>query len=162
MYYYMVTFDHRVDHSERGEGDYADWSESCTNTFDCIEQFASESHKTCKSTVNLSVQDGWLVWVETSSGDSFGHGTRTGADAIGVFATKEAALQCAEAISETAKDRGVSAFLFKSPDGQTIELGFAPWADYFGGLDEVHVQRVNLHTHGPGTIKDDNKITVHD
>lgn len=164
MYYYEAKFDSETVNSHRAEGDYAEWSETCKNTFRHVTLVPQSSYRAIKSNVNLVTSDGWLVWVETSSGDSFGSGSRTGTDAIGIFATKEVAMQCAELVSSHASDRksGSHQFIFLSPDGNDVDIGFAPWADYFGGLDEVHVQRVNLHQREEQADREDSKITVHD
>lgn len=162
MYHYRVNFDSRTVSETRGKGDFADWSRTNSNSFESVEVAPANAYDAVKSNVNLVVSDGWLVWVETSSGDSFGSGTRTGTDAIGIFATKEAAMQCSERLEAHAADRSSSSsFSFASPDGNDVEIGYAPWSDYFGGLDEVHVQRVNLHEHGDQANRKESKITVH-
>lgn len=119
-----------------------EWSADCSNYFRAIYKDGSDIASALDIPVGTPC---FVVWVEYSTGDSFGHGYRDQHSVIAVFTDKQSAEMLEKEILKNAKDyRTVGspkAYSFKltTPDGQELEV-HESWNGYFESLDEVHVE----------------------
>lgn len=133
-----------IDHYQSDE-DYGDWHSEYSNSFRSIRRTTKEDNHP-DLTSKLDIQDGspvFVVWVEYSTGDSFGSSTRGSTEAIGVFRDRASAEELAAALRKTAdRDTDVdysSSFSVTTTDGQTINVEYMPWLGYFERLENVYV-----------------------
>lgn len=151
---FLVEFESDCIESEREtdeNGDYVQygsWSEVYTNN---IVPRVIKDPKFPDVTSTLDIERGekaFVVWVEYSTGDSFGHSSRSGTEAIAIFKDYVVAKELADAIEGHKPDRDISDWdnkyklKLKTSDGQEFDIYTGSWHDYFGGLDEVHVDEV--------------------
>jgi hypothetical protein len=140
---YGVKIRSRCDHSERSDEQYGSWYESYTNRIGSAVQSQTE-YPDVTSTYEITPgEDAWVVWVEYSTGDSFGHGDCNGTEVVGIFRKEDyhAAKSLKEQIHRHAA-ADFASYRFETSDGQVFESGCAPWSGYFERLDEVHIDRV--------------------
>lgn len=148
-YGYAVTINSYCEHSEREDVEYGSWSESYSND---IERLIVKGGSDVASIHDLQSGDrAFVVWVEWSTGDSFGHGDRSCTEVLGLFKSYEDAevlKDTIEASSNKYDRRGYEndgvAYWVKTPDGQIFTSGWAPWLGYFESLDSVHIDRVEV------------------
>lgn len=146
---YKVGIERHCDHSYYSEESYGDWHESYTNR---LENFAAhtDEYPDVASIHNIDAGQGALVvWIEWSSGDSFGHGDRNNAEVMGLFRDPESANFLKQQIeswtpNDKAKWDQAKSYHFKTPDGQEFQSGFAPWAGYFDTLESVNIDAVTV------------------
>lgn len=151
-------FGYKVDIGQRCEKDiepnekFGSWERSYSNWFekistkakgipDAISDFDIKQGETC-----------YVVWVEYSSGNSFGMAENENVEVVGVFKDKACAKELEQAIKEQnqAYRRGELAFgeswkdqnkfYCKTSDGQEFQYGFCPWYGYFEVLENVYVE----------------------
>lgn len=150
-YGYTVRQHQRCTHSTREPVEYGSWSESYSNSIDKL----IEKTTTYPDVVSLhDLQSGdraYVVWVEWSTGDSFGRGECAQMEVLGLFKTYEDAEVLKDAIeateenySRTSFESDQSAYWVKTPDGQIFTSGWAPWLGYFESLEGVHIDRVEV------------------
>lgn len=149
-YGYKVNIERYCDHSEQEAVEWGSWSASYTNTIDGLIIKETE-HPDVASIYDLKPGErAFIVWVEWSSGDSFGRGIREYTEVIGLFTKYEDAEVLKEKLeSELTYDDssyGVDKVVYwiKTPDGQIFQTGFAPWRGYFETLESVHIDRVEV------------------
>jgi hypothetical protein len=100
---------------------------------------------------NLSIEPDekcHVVWLEYSSGDSFGNGHRNHTVCLGVFKDQSAAKELAGIIrNHTDDDNGFGPSKWtlnvETSDGQYHKI-YCSWLGYFEHLDEVHVTTTNM------------------
>lgn len=151
---FLVEFESHCIESEREtdeNGDYVQygsWSESYSNS---IKSRIIKDPKFPDVTSTLDIERGervFVVWVEYSNGDSFGHSHRGGTEAVAVFKDYRTAEELKNAIEGHSPDRNTSDWenkyklKLKTSDGQELDIYTGSWHDYFGGLDEVHIDDV--------------------
>lgn len=83
----------------------------------------------------------YLVWLEYSTGDSFGTSNKGSTLACGIFQDFKSANQLKKAIEDSSGNSSRSIKLITS-DGQEFEI-YDCWTDYFGGLDDVNITEFN-------------------
>jgi len=142
----MTGYGVHIDSDCTGESaleQYGEWWESCDNTFKSI--YRTDERPDISSILDLEVGDPcFVVWVEWSTGDSFGTGTRNQTGALAVFVDIKAAQDFAESIraqNENYEKNGVWQYQFKvnALDGQVIDV-YASWNGYFETLESVNIE----------------------
>lgn len=133
-------------HSEREDKQYGDWYESYTNT---LSSFAIKDveYPDVVSILDIPTNtQAFVVWVEYSSGDSFGRGDRNNTTIVGIFKDVDSAFFLKSALEEDYnrparnwEDRG---YKIETADGQLFESVYTPWKGYFESLDSVNVDAV--------------------
>ena len=144
---YHVHINQRCDHEQHSSEPYGDWSASYTNSIDTKVTRVKDPEKEYPDvTTPFEVKAGenaLVVWVEWSSGDSFGHGTNSCVEVIGMFKDLDSAVNLKKQISEHS-DGKVASYKFTTPDGQIFESGFASWHGYFETLESVNIDTVTV------------------
>lgn len=85
----------------------------------------------------------YVVWVEWSSGDSFGWGKRNNREALGLFEDFECAKELQHYIEEfTDSEEQDLKFEFMTSDCQLFQMNYVPWIGYFDQLDHVYIDEV--------------------
>lgn len=139
---YSVDIERRCVRDYHSGEKYGDWETEYDNTFKGITRSDKEYGDLESS---LDIPDGtnvYVVWIEYSSGDSFGHGIRNDVDTFGVFTSREAASELARAIdNHNRKDHDYKPLKIKTSDGQQFDI-YPSWLGYFERLDDVHVAEV--------------------
>ena len=104
-----------------------------------------------KEVERLKKSEAFVVWVEWSTGDSFGHGERCRTEVLGLFKSYDDAEVLKDAIEASSNKydrRGYendgAAYWVKTPDGQIFTSGWAPWLGYFESLDSVCIDWVEV------------------
>jgi hypothetical protein len=134
---YRVVIDSHCDESSYPSEPYGDWSESWSHYFRSIHLLGSGQHSDVNSDHSFNVGDHvYVVWLEYSSGDSFGWANSKYVSVVGVLKTQEAADEFEAWINHTKEEDGN---IFESSDGQTIEV-YRSWVGYFESLETVHIQ----------------------
>lgn len=143
---YKVEIDSYCDHYDYPEEEYGSWSASYTNYFKKVTK--TKHYPDVVSDIDFQVgQKCFLVWIEWSSGNSFGYSDRCSTEAIGIFKDEQSARELVKAIEDSSVQYDAETdsryrFYCKTSDGQEFEYGFAPWFGYFERLDEVHLERI--------------------
>lgn len=144
---YYVEFNQECTYREESQEQYDSWGESYSNSFESITN--KTNHPNLVSSLKFKKgEKAFLVWIEYSTGDSFGRSDRGHVLPMGLFKD----LASAEAFKAEAKfwtpehdpTNIVSSrqCRFHSPDGQVITYHYPEWDDYFGGLDSVNIEEV--------------------
>lgn len=147
---YKVEINSYCEHSEREPEEFGSWEESFSNSLGKVKRTSKKEYGDVLSKFDLKKgDDAFVVWIEYSTGDSFGHAERGSTMAIGIFTDVKAARVLAAKINEYDRDVNTAAgdkfkYGFKTPDGQFFECGYAPWLGYFEHLNEVHVDVVEI------------------
>ena len=143
---YKVLINSVCEESQHSNEAYGDWYERFSNSFSYIRRDNNDKYPDVNSIHNIPVgAECVVVWLEYSSGDSFGHSDRGSTEVVGVF--PYSGLGDAQAVREAllgkANYKGYE-FNFEAADGQTFHYGFALWRGYFETLDEVHVETTTM------------------
>lgn len=148
LFWYKTHLEKTCVHDERVNEPYGLWRREYENKFLGIEP-VNGNHPDVVSTVNLLEKDGYLVWVEYSTGDSLGLAYCGGTEIIAVVSSFSSAQELKSALESwrpknpnTGREK--NDFAHKTEDGQTIKFGFVPWCGYFERLESVHVERVKI------------------
>ena len=149
MYGYKVEVESYCNESYRSPEQWGEWRESYSNH---LKSMASHDDKYPDVVSIFNIDPGQMalvVWIEYSTGDSFGRGTRSCTEVIGLFRDMQSALSLKQQIeswrpNETAKWAEQHSYHFTTPDGQEFKSGFAPWSGYFESLDAVHIDAVGV------------------
>lgn len=128
---------------------FGDWSESFSNEFKGITLDNSIEYPDVVSSLKFKTGDiVYVVWVEYSYGDSFGHADCAGTEVVAVFKDATAAYELKNAIErqDTSSQDWDTKYQLEltTSDGQHFKFSTISWHDYFGGLDEVHVEEAIL------------------
>lgn len=133
-------------HSERSPEQYGDWSEAYDNRLSDIARKGAEyPDVVCDFDIPVG-EDAWVVWIEWSSGDSFGWGDNAYTDVMGIFRKQD--YDSAESLKRQIENHGADekynfSYKFETPDGQKFE-GHASWKGYFERLSNVHIEKVTV------------------
>lgn len=126
------------EYSESNSDDYL-WYESYDNFLGSITPNTS-GYPDVVSTLKLTKRGTYyLVWLEYSTGDSFGTWNKGSTLACGIFQDLKSANQLKKAIEDSS---GNSPIKLITSDGQEFEIYDCwtdRWTDYFGGLDNVNI-----------------------
>lgn len=150
-YGYSVNINQSLESEQLAEEEYGSWEDCYSNQFEKI----SKAKEIPDVVSDFDIQKGekcWVVWVEYSSGDSFGMSENCSTEVCGVFRDKKCAQELERAIKEQNRvysqgefEFGESwedqnKFYFKTSDGQEFQYGFCPWYGYFEVLENVYVE----------------------
>jgi hypothetical protein len=140
---YNVAIDQTQTHYET-DGEEWGWSESeYSNSFNKISR-SVDKYGDLESDTDLKEGDtGYLVWLEYSTGSTFGRSKRGCTMACGLFKDKASARALEKAIREYDYHVHGFSFKFQTPDGQEIDL-CASWCGYFENLEDVHIETVEI------------------
>ena len=149
LYGYNVTIDRKCVHSEYASEKYGDWHEVYNNTMTPLA-YLTDKLPDVNSIHNVSPgYTAFVVWVEWTSGDSFGSGTGISTEVIGLFESLESAQFLKHALQEhnkkydrTGYERESVKYHITTPDGQLFESEWAPWLGYFESFDAVNITPV--------------------
>jgi hypothetical protein len=133
---YRAIFDRTLLEETVPEERFGDWYESYSNRLDSVELVGSS----IDAISNVIVDPGETViavWLEYSTGDSFGHGDKNSVQLCGVFKEHKSAEELAAFLSST-----TGSGTCHTSDGQIFEYKYFPWQGYFETLEEVHVETV--------------------
>lgn len=154
MFGYKVEINQYCTHSEYSNEQFGSWSVSYDNTFQHIrKKKGNEEYPDIVSSIDFAPGDQvYVVWLEYSTGDSFGHSYRGRVEPIAVFNNYKDAESLKKLIEkpefkENDLDKGIYIQLitFESLDGQTLDIGASPWTGYFETLEEVHIEPTTMH-----------------
>lgn len=125
--------------------EFGEWRESYNNEFKGITMDDSIEYPDVSSSLKFKTGDTvYVVWVEYSYGDSFGGANCAGTETVAVFKDAESAYVLKRAIETQNTSKGDWDNRYQldvtTPDGQKFKFSTISWHDYFGGLDEVHVE----------------------
>jgi hypothetical protein len=142
---YQVKISQYCDYSEHSEEEYGSWEESYSNSFESCTKTNSQ-FADVYSSVDTAKTGGYLVWVEYSTGDSFGHSDRGSVESIAIFEKAESAQQLKNLITQWDQEyrRNEGKFEYSREveiEGQKLKI-FCPWTGYFEHLEEVHIQKI--------------------
>lgn len=84
-----------------------------------------------------------LVWVEYSTGDSFGKSTKGSVESIGLFTDIKSANELKKHILNR-KNNNQDGYDIKTSDGQVFSSKFCLWNGYFDVLEKVNVDVVEV------------------
>lgn len=142
-YGYAVEVHKTCTHNEHSSEPYGEWKESYDNRLDSVARKSKEYPDVTSIHDIPEGEDAWVVWIEWSSGDSFGWADYGCTDVIGIFRKQDyhAAEELAEQIRTKTKKDGGFAYQFHTSDGQTF-TGCASWIGYFDSLENVNIDRV--------------------
>ena len=149
QYGYKVTMESYCNESYHSGEQFGEWRESYTNHLKSIAS-RDDKYPDVNSIHKIEPGQGALVvWIEYSSGDSFGHADRKYTEIMGLFKDMESALSLKTQIEswnprENKKWEEAHSYHFKTPDGQEFKSGFAPWSGHFESLDSVNVDVVTI------------------
>lgn len=146
---YKVDIMSRCEHSEREDKEYGSWSESHSNRLGKVTVDAKYPSLMSRHIFKPG-DTAFLVWLEYSSGDSFGSNKRGSTLSIGLFKDVAPAQELVKHI-KSVKDNDLSTasgdkfgMLCKTKDKQLFKMEWCPWHGYFETLEEVHIDVVTL------------------
>lgn len=139
MYGFKVTIHQHCTAHQQSEEAYGDWYSAYDNTFKCVEKVTE--YPDLVSIEDLKQGDPvHVVWVEWSSGDSFGMSNLGYVEAFGAFSKWEDAI----GLSDVLKASDINGYKFVTSTGQVFECGYVPWHGYFESLGDVHIDTAFL------------------
>lgn len=145
---YNVNIESFCDDSYQSEERYGDWHSSYHNTLKDVTKIdEKDAYPDVTSIHDFKVGDiAYLVWVEWSTGDSFGHASRSQTEAIALLKEGKDAFKLAELIrNPPKKKKDVSqSITFKDSTGQVVDIRYFPWCGYFETLENVNVEAVQI------------------
>lgn len=145
----MELFGYRVsissvcteDYREECEDGYGNWSSSHSNYFESIEKSDSKLPDVLSESDFKTGDKCFVVWVEWSSGNSFGRGFNSDCECLWVFKTEKSAVEFCDYVKEiTEDDDSLSKYQFESEDGEMAVINGLPWCGYFEKLEELHIE----------------------
>jgi hypothetical protein len=155
MYGYKVDIKSTLTFEKRSDERFGSWEEAYTNRFKGILRDDKYPDACTSSEIESSNEPFYLVWVEYSTGDSFGRSERGRVEVIDIFEKGEDADKVAAAIEEHDKLR--SKFNARWGDerreipneikveisGGTYALPDIPWSGYFESFDAVNIETIS-------------------
>ena len=147
-YGFRVVIESECYHNERSDEVYGDWEERYTNSFKKVTLVNDNWSPDVTALHDFKAGDlVYLVWLEYSSGDSFGNSDRGNVESIALFKNKEDAEKLKEALENRDKEHDPNvgynerySFEFQSSEGEQIKYSYCPWKGYFENLDDVHIE----------------------
>jgi hypothetical protein len=135
---YKVIINSSCDDSEFSDEKWGPWSEDWSHSFGSIHRITPPQYSDVSSDLNILAEEPvYVVWVEYSTGDSFGWANRGRAVAVGVFKTYEDAQALEAWLNNKDKARSYSQ-TYDSPDGQILQI-YCEWEGYFERLESVNI-----------------------
>lgn len=137
--------------SEHATEQFGSWSTSYNNSFGSIRKSVKKKdYPDITSVINFAPgAEVFVVWLEWSSGDSFGQGYCNNVAEVAVFNNMQDAGKLKDLIENPVyqqKDPEFDAGIipFKSQDGQILELYVGDWTGYFETLESVHIEHTTM------------------
>jgi hypothetical protein len=141
LYEYDVLLNRCCTHRENRQEQYGGWSSNYSNSFEQISRSKKPGFSDLVSILNIRPGEQCIVvWIEWSTGDSFGRSHYGSSEAIGVFRNPESAQELSAAITNFRNSSENHKFKCSTSDGQKFYYGFAPWAGYFDNLESVNTE----------------------
>lgn len=149
MQKFKVDIERNLVDSHHSDEEYGDWSESYSNTFRSITLDDKIEYPDISSTLEFAAgEQVYVVWVEYSYGDSFGHAHCVGSEPVAIFKDSVSAYELKTAIQKqdtSSRDWNTKYLLkLKTSDGQQHEFSTSSWHDYFGGLEGIYIEGATL------------------
>jgi len=145
MFGYTVYLEQTNHISEREEAEWGSWSSD--NSWDFRGVSKGGEYPDIASSLDIPAgEDCFVVWVQWSSGDSFGHSSGAYAEPIGIFKSIAAAHELADAVEnlhnfECGKmQKNGDGYIIDTSDGQHFEDNFCSWRGYFESVDCVAIE----------------------
>ena len=147
---YLVKINNYCTHSEYEPEQFGSWYESYDNTFSHVSPSNGITDYPDVTSI-LQVKPGdkvFVVWLEYSSGDSFGHADRKYIETPAIFNNHEDAENLKKLIEDKKEDldwrnENANHVLYNSNDGQKLNF-YASWTGYFDSLDNVYIEEVTM------------------
>jgi hypothetical protein len=149
--YYCSFKRQQVFSQEDGEGSGSYIISSYENSLESVTKVAQGPNITSIHNFLKSAK-AYLVWIEYSTGDSFGSHTRSEVLPIALLKYKKDAKTLAGLTSfwnpqdeyDSTKHQEYKGSFFKSSDGQEVNLTHAPWTGYFEMLEAIQISEVKI------------------
>ena len=142
--YSCLIMRNNTEYHSDDNGPYSSWRAEYENSFEHIRPSDDTTDVLCPFEIKPG-EECYVVWVEWSSGDSFGSGIRSNYDVIGVFRDEISARELADTIygrnQKETKDDDRDDYHIKceTSDGQSFNR-YASWNGYFEKLEDVHIE----------------------
>ena len=81
----------------------------------------------------------YLVAAIYSTGDSFGHDEGSGVEYLDLYENREDAQKAVDEILKANLRDDEKGYAYTMANGKRFKSDWAPWYDYFGGLDSIEV-----------------------
>lgn len=144
MFGYKVNINSICEDSYRSEEEYGEWGATYSNSFDGVHK-STDKHPDVVSVEDLGTGTmAYVVWLDYSTGDSFGSGTRNCTDTPAIFSNIEDATKLASMI-RTQSESGTVNYVFTASTGQVFSI-YASWSGYFETLENVYVASAIIGT----------------
>ena len=143
MFGYAVDIVQDTNYNQYRTEQYGNWNKESTNTVQRLVK-KTDQYPDIVSTLDIpSGTNALVVWVQWTSGDSFGRHKGGCTEAIGIFTDMLSAEQLRAHIENKNwyKDHELN---FTTDDGQTFECGFVGWSGYFDSLDFARIDVVTV------------------
>jgi hypothetical protein len=148
---YNVNIEQNCTFREESEEEWGEWNAQYNNKLIDVNKSNKDSQFEVLSDFDFKVGGAaYLVWLEYSSGDSFGQSYCGGVEAIGLFKNKKCAEELENFIKKDYEDSkkvfGTNMLNYTTSDGQNFDYIYTyPWKDYFGGLENVYVEKIKIN-----------------
>jgi hypothetical protein len=142
-YGYMVEIERFCVDSDYSNERFGDWHESYSNTFKKIYKNPTPKINSPAIVSEHDFAQGeevYVVWVEYSTGDSFGWSNRGGVDAVAVVKDYFAAVELQDWINKSATKEWRYTETFTASTGETLQIYVGAWTGYFERLECVNIE----------------------
>jgi hypothetical protein len=144
-YGYMVEIEQFCVESEYATERFGDWHESYSNSFRKIYKNQNPKERSPDIVSEHDFAQGeevYVVWVEYSSGDSFGWANYKGAEAVGILKDYESAKELSDWIYNNGPSSSNDKYkdAFTTSRGETLEVYVGAWTGYFERLETVNIE----------------------
>jgi hypothetical protein len=139
---YSVKIDKLCVSSEREDVQWGSWRDEYENT---APRYINRNEEYPDVVTSLKFNPGdhvYMVWIEYSSGDSFGRSHYGYTLVEGLFKDIDSAKELKEAILKRKPDDDYS-FKVKTSDGQQFKI-YCNWEGYFDSLEAVNIDIVTI------------------
>lgn len=138
MFYYKVNIESDQISYESPKEKWGDWSAETEHNLVGVE-VSTDDYPDLKSIHEFKDGDTcFIVWVQWSSGDSFGWHRGAYSEAFGIFKDKKCAEELATALRQASK-QDKDDFNLETSDGQNFTFGYLPFIGYFERVDFIEV-----------------------
>jgi len=143
---YKVKINSDCVDSYHSDEEFGEWSNSYSNSFESIRR-KRDKEEIPDVVTDLDIPAGeecFVVWLEYSTGDSFGYSSFGGTEVVGLFKDYDAANELKNHVEST---RGAdypfdgSRIKYVAKDGQNIDVYYGTWTGYFEHLEIVHIEK---------------------
>lgn len=147
---YKVNIRSYCTHSEREPEQFGSWSESYDNSFIGIHKNPKGGYPDVVSELDIAPgEEVWVVWLEYSTGDSFGWSDRGGTETIAVFREYSDAERLQKELEKKTEYEfgsfdnleNLNKIHFETSYGEVIDIHTGTWCGYFERLDNVHIEK---------------------